>query len=99
LFVRWLNTVVEIFLVPQERHILLDLSHLKVYIPPADYLLAMKVVSARPGTLDEDDLAVLINDLELGSTNEVIEVVKSYYPNKEVKPRARILLEDIFKRR
>ncbi len=95
----WLNTAVEIFLVPHERRILLDLSHLKVYIPPADYLLAMKVVSARPGTLDEDDLAVLINDLELGSTDEVIDVVKSYYPNKEVKPRARILLEEIFKGR
>ena len=93
----WLNTAVEMFLVPHERRMLLDLSHLKVYIPPADYLLAMKVLSARPGTLDEDDLAVLINHLELGSPDEVTEIVKSYYPNKEVNPRARILLEEIFK--
>jgi len=93
----WLNTAVEMFLVPHERRMLLDLSHLKVYIPPADYLLAMKVLSARPGTLDEDDLAVLINHLELGSPEEVTEIVKSYYPNKEVNPRARILLEEIFK--
>ncbi|SRR6266404_2512131 len=93
----WLNTAVEMFLVPHERRILLDLSHLKVYIPPADYLLAMKVLSARPGTLDEDDVAVLINHLELGSPEEVTEIVKSYYPNKEVNPRARILLEEIFK--
>ncbi|PYS34910.1 MAG: hypothetical protein DMF75_05145 [Acidobacteria bacterium] len=93
----WLNTAVEMFLVPHERRILLDLSHLKVYIPPADYLLAMKVLSARPGTLDEDDVAVLINHLELGSPEEVTEIVKGYYPNKEVNPRARILLEEIFK--
>jgi len=97
--VGWLNTAIEIFLVPHERRILLDLSHLKVYIPPADYLLAMKVLSARPGTSDEDDLAVLIKDLELRSADEVLEIVKGYYPNKEVKPRARILLEEIFKAR
>ncbi len=97
--VGWLNTAIEIFLVPHERRILLDLSHLKVYIPPADYLLAMKALSARPGTSDEDDLAVLIKDLELRSADEVLEIVKGYYPNKEVKPRARILLEEIFKAR
>lgn len=97
--VGWLNTAIKIFLVPHEKRILLDLSHLKVYLPPADYLLAMKVLSARPGTMDEDDLLVLINHLELGSADEVLEMVKGYYPNKEVKPRARFLLEEVFKGR
>jgi len=38
--VGWLNNAIEIFLANHERRILLDLSHLKVYVPPPDYLLA-----------------------------------------------------------
>jgi len=38
--VGWLNNAIDIFLANHERRILLDLSHLKVYVPPPDYLLA-----------------------------------------------------------
>ena len=93
----WLNLAVEMFLVKHDRRVLLDLSHLKVYVPPADYLLAMKVISARPGTADEEDLRVLIKSLELSGSDEVLDIVKGYYPGKEVKPRARILVEEILK--
>lgn len=93
----WLNNAVEMFLTQHERRIFLDLSHLKVYVPPADYLLAMKVLSARPGTVDEHDIAVLIGVLELESADEALGIVQNYYPGKEVKPRARILVEEVFK--
>src|SRR5258708_1324139 len=56
----WLNHAVKMFLVPHEKKILLDLSHLKIYIPPPQYLLAMKVLSARANTMDRDDISVLI---------------------------------------
>src|SRR5437763_13407311 len=52
--VGWLNNAVEMFLANHERRILLDLSHLKV-VPPPDYLLAMKVLSARAETMDQND--------------------------------------------
>src|SRR4029079_144343 len=93
----WLNHAVKMFLVPHEKHILLDLSHLKIYIPSPDYLLAMKVLSARAETMDGEDILVLLRELNLQNADEVLEIVKGYYPHKQVKPAARILLEEILK--
>ena len=91
----WLNDAVEIFLARHDRRILLDLSHLKIYVPPPDYLLAMKVLSARADTMDQDDLKVLIRELGLTSAAEVFAIVKGYYPRKEIKPETRILIEEL----
>ena len=95
--VGWLNNAVEIFLAPHEKRVLLDLSNLKIYVPPPDYLLAMKVLSARAETMDRDDLKVLIGQLRVKSVDEVLEIVKDYYPHKKVKPEARILIEELLK--
>jgi hypothetical protein len=95
----WLNNAVEIFLAPHDKRILLDLSHLKIYIPPPDYLLAMKVLSARAETMDRNDLKVLIRKLDLQSPTEVFAIVRGYYPNKEIKPEARILIEELLSER
>ena len=92
----WLNYGVKMFLVPHEKLILLDLSHLKVYIPTADYLLAMKVLSARVNTMDRADLEVLIRVLGLKGPDEALRIVKHYYPKKEVKPAARKLVQELF---
>ena len=92
----WLNHAVKMFLVPHEKRILLDLSHLKVYMPTPDYMLAMKVLSARVNTMDRADLEVLIRDFGLKSPDEALTIVKHYYPHKEVKPAARKLLQELF---
>lgn len=91
----WLNNAVEIFLAQHERRILLNLSHLKIYLPPPDYLLAMKVLSARAETMDQDDLRLLIRKLDLKSSAEVFAIVRGYYPRKEIKPETRILIEEL----
>lgn len=93
--IEWLNNAVEIFLAQHERRILLDLSHLKIYQPPSDYLLAMKVLSARADTMDQDDLRFLIRKLALKNTADVFAMVKGYYPHKEIKPETRILVEEL----
>lgn len=95
----WLNYAVRMFLAQHEKRILFDLSHLKVYVPPADYLLAMKILSARAETMDRDDIEVLVDKLDLKNVNEAIDLVKNYYPHKEIKPHARILLEEVFANR
>jgi hypothetical protein len=92
----WLNLAVKMFLVPHEKRILLDLSHLKVYMPTPDYLLAMKVLSARANTMDRADLEVLIRELGVKNPDEALAIVKHYYPNKEVKPAARKLVQELF---
>lgn len=92
----WLNYAVKMFLVPHEQRILFDLPSLKVYVPPAQYLLAMKVLSARANLKDRSDVATLIERLGLVNHEEVIEIVKHYYPHKEMKPATHLLLEEIF---
>jgi Nucleotidyltransferase of unknown function (DUF6036) len=92
----WLNHAVKMFVVSHQKRILLDLSHLKVYMPTPDYLLAMKVLSARVNTMDRADLEVLIRELGLKSPDEALTIVKHYYPHKEVKPAARKLVQELF---
>lgn len=42
----WLDDAVKMFLVPHVRDVLIDMSHLKIFVPSSDYLLAMKTLSA-----------------------------------------------------
>ena len=46
----WLNLAVKMFVVEHEKKILFNFPHLKVYVPTADYLLAMKVLATRADT-------------------------------------------------
>ena len=92
----WLNYGVRMFLVQHERRILFDMSHLKVYIPTPDYLLAMKTLSARANTKDRSDIEFLIDQMKLQRAEQVLEIVKHYYPRKQIKPATEILLEEIF---
>lgn len=92
----WLNTAVEMFLAQHDKKIFMDLSNLKIFVPPADYLLAMKTLSARANTMDRDDLQVLIRDIGLKSSDEVFQIVRNYYPHKEMKPASRSLIRELF---
>lgn len=95
----WLNYAVKMFLVPHERRILLDMSHLKIYVPSPDYLLAMKTLAARANTDDRSDMELLIDELSLRSAEDVLKIVQNYYPHKEVKPATQLLLREIFEQR
>lgn len=94
----WLNLAVKMFVVEHEKRILFDLPCLKVFIPPSDYLLAMKVLAARADTPDLADIRFLTNLLNLTSVDDVLRIVQTYYPQKEVKPAAVFALEEIFKK-
>lgn len=94
----WLNNAVKMFLVAHERQVLFDLANLKVYIPPPDYLLAMKALAGRVNTMDSQDIEYLIKMLNLSDAEQVLEIVKHYYPHKQVKPATRIFIEALFER-
>ncbi len=95
----WLNFAVKMFVVEHQQRIFLDLPNLKVYVPETDYLLAMKVLAARADTSDADDIAFLLNDLQLENVEQVTEIVRHYYPRKEIKPETVFLLEEMFERK
>jgi hypothetical protein len=84
------------FLVPHAQRVLFDMSNLKVFVPPGEYVLAMKALSARANMRDRSDIETLIVRLGVSSEQEIFEIVKHYYPNKEVKPATQMLLKEIF---
>ena len=84
------------FVVPHEQRILFDMSHLKIYVPPPEYILAMKVLSARTNLRDRKDIETLIAKLGLNGERQILEIVRHYYPNKEVKPATQMVLKEIF---
>jgi hypothetical protein len=92
----WLNDAVKGFLVPHQQQILLDFSNLKVFVPEADYLLAMKAISARTNTLDAADVRFLIDLLKIKSADAVLEIVEKYYPRQQIKPATQFFIEELF---
>ncbi|MGI8641765.1 MAG: DUF6036 family nucleotidyltransferase [Pyrinomonadaceae bacterium] len=91
----WLNLAVKMF---DEKKILFDFPNLKVYVPTADYLLAMKVLAARADTEDVSDIKFLINELNLKEISQLAKIVRKYYPNLIIKPETKFLLEEILKK-
>ena len=94
----WLDLGVRIFVVQHEKKILFDFPNLKVYIPPTDYLLAMKVLAARADTEDVADIKHLLKELNLNELSRIKEIMRKYYPNKVIKPETEFLLEEILER-
>ena len=93
----WLNMAVKMFVVEHPREALFEFSNLIVTIPDAKYLLAMKMLALRPNTEDEGDAIFLIGKLGIESREQAIELVKGFYPKKEVKPGLILWLDDFFK--
>lgn len=91
----WLNHAVRMFLVPHDKRMLFDMSHLKVFMPPPEYLLAMKVLAARANTMDRHDIEFLIERLSLQNAEQVLEIVRHYYPHKQVKPATQAVIEEL----
>ena len=93
----WLNDAAKGYFVSDPpRQAVMDLSNLRVWAPAADYMLAMKCVSARFDTHDRDDVVFLIRHLCLATPEDVFEVVSRYYPKDRVPPKTRFLVEEVF---
>jgi hypothetical protein len=92
----WLNDAVKgFFLAEPPRHDVMDLSNLRVWAPSADYMLAMKCVSARFDSHDRDDVVFLIRYLRLASPAEVFDVISLYYPRERVPAKTAFLVEEV----
>ncbi|MBI1746847.1 MAG: hypothetical protein HYR55_09705 [Acidobacteria bacterium] len=92
----WLNDAVKGFLTPHPQRVLFDLSHLKVYIPEPDYLLAMKALAIRVDGTDKQDIQFLIQHLDLKTPPEVFAIVEKYCPRRQIKPATQFFIEELF---
>jgi hypothetical protein len=94
----WLNDAVKDFMPADSspRNILLELSHLAVWVPPPQYLLAMKAIAARFDSHDAEDLRTLIRHMGLSKAEQVMEVVEAYYPRRQIPAKTQFFLEEVF---
>ena len=95
----WLNLAVKMFVVEHEKRLLFNFPNLKVFIPTADYLLAMKILAARADTEDVFDIEFLLKELNLNKITQITEIVRKYYPKKEIKPETIFLLEEVLEQK
>ncbi|MBI4051101.1 MAG: hypothetical protein HY400_01200 [Elusimicrobia bacterium] len=95
----WLNDAAKgYFHMDPPREDVLNLSHLRIWAPRAEYMLAMKCVSARFDTHDRDDVLFLIKYLKFRNPASVFSLIEKYYPHKMVPAKTQFLVEEIFQK-
>jgi hypothetical protein len=92
----WLNDGVKGFMVEHPRQIFLELSHLTIFTPDPEYLLAMKCLAARIDSTDNGDIRFLIQKLGLVSPEQVFGIVQKYYPKNQIRPATQYFIEELF---
>lgn len=93
----WLNDAAKsYFYTDPPRQSVLDLSHLRIWSPRADYMLAMKCISARFDTHDKEDVEFLIRYLDLKSAKEVFDIICRYYPEQQIPAKTKFFVEEMF---
>jgi len=74
-------------------------SHLRILRPPATYLLAMKFLAARAGDYDTSgdraDVVTLTKHLGLKNSDQVLDIVCSYYPESQLSQKTRYFVEEL----
>ena len=92
----WLNDSVKGFVsdaAPSEDF--LTLPNLKIATVTADYLLAMKLMSARYGETDYDDIRFLMKKLDIKTVEAMHGIVMIYYPPERVLPKTQYLIDQL----
>jgi hypothetical protein len=100
----WLNDAVKGFLSTRHETTggnLPQFPHLRLAMPVAEYLLAMKCMAARLGGTEGEpsdvaDLVFLVRHLKLKSAQEVLDLVGQYYPANRIPVKTQYLVEGLF---
>jgi hypothetical protein len=93
----WLNDSVKGFVganAPMDSFMQLD--GLTINTVSADYLLAMKLMSARYGETDRKDIEFLLNKLDVRNADDAFGILLKYWPQKMVTPKTMYVIEEFF---
>lgn len=93
----WLNEQASVYVAPggdPTAARVFDHPGLRVSAASPEHLLAMKVMAAR--RRDADDIRFLVRHLNLSTVDEALSLCAEVFPDEEVPPRARLVLEDVF---
>jgi predicted nucleotidyltransferase len=94
----WLNEQASSYVAPggdPSASRVFDHPGLRVFAASPEHLLAMKALAARPR--DAQDIKQLAEMLDLHTVADVMELVRSIFPEEEPPARLRLLLEDIIR--
>ena len=94
----WINDAVKGFMPgdPKEKRVMFEGDFLTVWVPEAEYLLAMKGISARFDTADAADLKTLIKHLGVKTAEDVLDIIQSYYPRRAIPAKTQFFIEELF---
>lgn len=94
----WLNDAVKGYLSERgDFRVWLELSHLRVMVAQAEYLLAMKCLAFRIGAEfhDEDDIRYLLRHLDVTTYAKALERITRYYPLERFPQKTLYALEEL----
>ena len=94
----WLNDAVKGFFSTAGRfEVFASLSHLQIFAPHPEYLLAMKCLAMRLGEefQDRSDVKLLLGILGLHTLDEAEAVLSRYYPLERYPVRVRYVLDEL----
>jgi len=95
----WLNDSVKGFMSPgAEVHEYKTFAGLRITTVTPEYLLAMKLLSARISDTDLEDAGFLMKKLKIGTAEQAYEVLEKYYPVERVLPKTKYFIEEILEK-
>lgn len=95
----WLNDAAKgFFYKDPPKEDVLNLSNLRIWAPSAEYMLAMKCVSARFDSMDADDASFLISYLGLKNAEQVYKIISKYYPKNKIPAKTGFWIEELMEK-
>jgi len=73
------------------------LKGLRITTVSTEYLLAMKLMSARFGERDYDDIRFLVKKLDIQTAEQADKILLKYYPPERILPKTGFLIEEIIR--
>ena len=93
----WMNDGVKGFLSANDKvRKFIGLPNLTIHVPVPEYLLAMKVKSARVDETDRKDVIFLIRKMGIRTPKEVFDIIDKYYPRREIPAKTQYFIEEVF---
>jgi hypothetical protein len=104
----WLNDGAEGFTSAHERMRLMEAfagspeGGLRIHVPTAEYLFAMKCMAMRPegldGSHDISDIEALADLANIADAADALSLVEAFYPASRIPPKVRFGVEEIMQR-
>lgn len=92
----WLNDSVKGFVSAElEAEEFLSFPGLQINSISPEYLLAMKLLSARLSETDLEDVKFLLEKLDVDSPSQAYAILENYYPDSQVLPKTMYLIEEL----